>query len=61
MQRFFARFGSCNELRERSILYEYVDPKLEGLNAAQKQLLRMGPKNAALVAAKLREVEAALR
>ena len=40
--------------------YEFADPNLESLPDAQKQLLRMGPKNAALVAAKLREVEAAL-
>lgn len=41
--------------------YEFADPNLESLADAQKQLLRMGPKNAALVAAKLREIEAALR
>jgi hypothetical protein len=33
------------ELREKSVLYEYVDPKLEALSPAQKHLLRMGPKN----------------
>lgn len=41
--------------------YEFADLDLESLSDAQKQLLRMGPKNAALVAAKLREIEAALR
>jgi hypothetical protein len=40
--------------------YEFADADLESLSDAQKQLLRMGPKNAALVAAKLREIEAAL-
>jgi hypothetical protein len=40
--------------------YEFADPELENLADAQKQLLRMGPKNAALVVAKLREIEAAL-
>jgi hypothetical protein len=40
--------------------YEFADPDLESLTDAQKQLLRMGPKNAALVVAKLREIEAAL-
>ncbi len=39
--------------------YEFADPDLESLPDAQKQLLRMGPKNAALVVAKLREIEAA--
>lgn len=36
--------------------YEFADPALEGLSAAQKQLLRMGPKNAARVRAKCREL-----
>jgi hypothetical protein len=41
--------------------YEFADPNLEGLADAQKQLLRTGPKNAALITAKLREIEAELR
>ena len=41
--------------------YEFADPDLESLADAQKQLLRMGPSNAALVVAKLREIETALR
>ena len=40
--------------------YEFADPNVEGLADVQKQLLRMGPKNAALVTAKVREIEAAL-
>jgi Protein of unknown function (DUF3014) len=40
--------------------YEFADPNLENLADAQKQLLRMGPRNAKLVADKLREIEAAL-
>jgi hypothetical protein len=40
--------------------YEFADVGLESLSDAQKQLLRMGPKNAALVAGKAREMEAAL-
>lgn len=40
--------------------YEFADPNLEGLTDAQKQLLRMGPKNAARITAKLREIEAAI-
>jgi hypothetical protein len=40
--------------------YEFADPSLESLADAQKQLLRMGPDNAAHITAKLREIEAAL-
>jgi hypothetical protein len=40
--------------------YDYADPKLEALSAAQKQLLRMGPENARAVQAKLREIALAL-
>jgi len=34
--------------------YEYVDPRFGGLNAAQKQLLRMGPKNIRVIQQQLR-------
>jgi hypothetical protein len=40
--------------------YEYADPELESLPAAQKQLLRMGPQNAERVREKLREIQAEL-
>ncbi len=36
-----------------AVMYQYADPKLEALSAAQKQLLRMGPVNAAIVKHKL--------
>lgn len=36
--------------------YTFADPSLESLSSAQKQLLRMGPKNVRVVQAKLREV-----
>lgn len=36
--------------------YAYTDPRLEQLTAAQKQLLRMGPRNARIVQRKLREI-----
>jgi hypothetical protein len=42
------------------IVYGFEDPKLEDLSAAQKQLLRMGPRNARIVQAKLREIAIAL-
>ncbi len=34
--------------------YEYVDQRLEDLNGAQKQLLRMGPKNIRIIQSQLR-------
>ena len=40
--------------------YEYVDPLFEALPAAQKQLLRMGPRNAAVVQQRLRLIAGAL-
>tara|TARA_R110002072_G_scaffold3830_4_gene27287 strand:+ start:37510 stop:38331 length:822 start_codon:yes stop_codon:yes gene_type:complete len=43
------------------VMYEYQDPKLEMLSPAQKQLLRMGPKNADAIKAKLRDIARELR
>lgn len=40
--------------------YAFADPRDEGLTAAQKQLLRMGPANAHIVQTKLREIALAL-
>lgn len=34
--------------------YEYVDPRLDALNGAQKQLLRMGPRNIRVIQQQLR-------
>jgi hypothetical protein len=48
------------ELVPHAVGFRYADPKLEGLTAAQKQLLRIGPRNVPLVQAKLRELQAAL-
>jgi hypothetical protein len=47
-------------LEPRVISYAYADPDLEGLSAAQKQLLRLGPSNAPRVQRKLREIARAL-
>jgi len=47
-------------VREKIVSYVFVDPGLEGLSAAQKQLLRMGPRNIALVQQKLRQISALL-
>ena len=40
--------------------FKYADAKLEGLTAAQKQFLRIGPRNVRLVQGKLREIAKAL-
>jgi hypothetical protein len=44
----------------RTVVYEFADPKLEALSPAQKQLLRLGPRNVQTVQAKLRELAHAL-
>ena len=38
------------------VLYEFAAPELEDLSAGQKLLIRMGPENAAVIKAKLREI-----
>ena len=48
------------ELVPHTAGFRWADPKLEGLSAAQKQLLRTGPRNVELVQSKLRELKAAL-
>ncbi|HWF97729.1 MAG TPA: DUF3014 domain-containing protein [Steroidobacteraceae bacterium] len=42
------------------VFYQFADPKLEALPAGQKLLIRMGPQNAGIVKAKLREFRAAI-
>jgi hypothetical protein len=48
------------ELVPHAVGFRYADPKLEGLTAAQKQFLRLGPRNVRLIQAKLKELQAAL-
>ena len=43
------------------VMYEYQDPRLESLSPAQKQLMRMGPKNAEAIKDKLRDIALELR
>jgi hypothetical protein len=43
-----------------AVMYKYVEPRLEALSPAQKQLLRMGPANVRIVKQKLREIALAL-
>ncbi|HEX4047443.1 MAG TPA: DUF3014 domain-containing protein, partial [Elusimicrobiota bacterium] len=42
-------------LTEKGLVYAYADDALESLSPAQKQLLRMGPKNESAIQAKARE------
>ncbi|MGE0453850.1 MAG: DUF3014 domain-containing protein [Vicinamibacteria bacterium] len=48
-------------VKKPHLVYEFVDPRLEGLAPAQKHLLRLGPENARRLKAKLRELADALR
>jgi hypothetical protein len=43
-------------LTSKSVAYEFADPRLQSLSSAQRQLLRMGPRNVRLIQAKLREI-----
>ena len=43
-------------LVQPKVLYRYADPELEGLSSGQKAMIRIGPDNAAVLKAKLREV-----
>jgi hypothetical protein len=43
-------------LASRSVMYEFADPRLESLSSAQRQFLRMGPRNVRLIQEKLREI-----
>jgi hypothetical protein len=48
------------KLEKKILSYQMVDASLEGLSPAQKQLLRMGPKNVRAIQGKIRELAAAL-
>jgi hypothetical protein len=48
------------EVRPKVMTFAYADEELEGLSAAQRQLLRMGPDNVRAIQAKLRELRAGL-
>ena len=43
-------------LREKVLTYQFVDPNVESLSGAQKQLLRMGPENMRIVQNKLKDI-----
>jgi hypothetical protein len=48
------------ELVSHATTFRYADPRLEQLTPAQKQFLRMGPRNVKIIQSKLREIQAAL-
>lgn len=48
--------GEAVELGQRGLSYTFSDPALERLTPAQKQLLRMGPRNLRIVQARLRDI-----
>ena len=48
------------EVKQKEAIYVFVDPELEQLSPLQKQLLRMGPENLALVKAQARALRAGL-
>jgi hypothetical protein len=43
-------------LNHKSVNYTFADPSLESLSGAQRQFLRMGPRNIRLIQQKLREI-----
>lgn len=43
-----------------AVVYKFADPKLESLKPAQKQLLRMGPRNIGIIRPKLEEISNSL-
>jgi hypothetical protein len=47
-------------LARPNVMYTFADPALESRSAGQKLLIRMGPDNAAVIKAKLKELRAAI-
>lgn len=48
-------------LHPKGVTYAYSDPRLESLPPAQKQFLRLGPRNGRIVRGKLEEIAALLK
>jgi hypothetical protein len=48
------------QVNQLVVTYAWADPKIEGLSAAQRQFLRMGPDNVSTIQAKLGQIRAAL-
>lgn len=51
---------AAERLKPKGIGYGYADERLESLTPAQKQLLRMGPRNVRVIKTKLRDIAIAL-
>ena len=48
------------KLVQPSVYYKYADPTIERLSPAQKQMIRLGPRNRALIKSKLQEIRGLL-
>lgn len=48
------------ELKQPAVFYKYADPALEALPESQKLLIRVGPRNRALIVGKLEQLRQAL-
>ena len=48
------------KLQRPNVFYEFADPRLEALSAGQKQLIRIGPENRAVVKSRLADLKAEL-
>ena len=48
------------ELEPQGAVYQFANPRLEQMTSAQKQLLRMGPRNVRTIQERLREIALAL-
>ena len=53
-------FDGSERLKPKGIGYGYADERFESLTPAQKQLLRMGPRNVRVIKTKLRDIAVAL-
>jgi hypothetical protein len=51
---------SAPPLRPKTLSFAFADPRIESLSPAQKQFLRMGPRNVQTVQAKLRDIASLL-
>lgn len=54
-------FDEKAALYRKGMTYAYSDPKLQSLSPAQKQLLRLGPRNGQAVRGKLEEIATLLQ
>ena len=48
-------------LAPKGVTYAYIDPSIQSLPAAQKQLLRLGPRNGQIIRGKLEEIATLLK